>query len=76
MSLSSASTETPDAAAQYIYIQEAWLPKFLAVFIRNGWWIDLQYIGKVEQWRLRFAINVDLRRDLPTALHGKFSIKP
>lgn len=74
--MSSASTETPEIYVQYIYVEEEWVPKFMALFIKKQWWIDLQFDRKAVKWRLRFAVNVDLRKDLPTALHGKFSINP
>lgn len=74
--MSSASTETPEEFVQYIYVEETWVPKFVAVFLKKGYWIDLQFDRKAVKWRLRFAVNVDLRRDFPTALHGKFSINP
>lgn len=74
--MSSASTETPEYAAQYIYVENDQLLKFLAWFQLKHYWFDVQWRDKNHVFRIRFAINVDLRNELPTSLRGKFSVNP
>jgi hypothetical protein len=72
--LSSASTTTPDYAAQNIYVEKEYVPRFLAWFVDQQFWVDVQWVSD-GLYQLRFAVNVDLRSELPTALRGKFSRK-
>lgn len=72
----SASTETPNFAAQYIYVENDQLLRFIALFMLKHWWVDIQWIEAAKKFRLRFAVNIDLRNDLPASLRGKFSVNP
>lgn len=74
--MASASTETPDHAAQAIYVEKLYMLRFVSWFIDKEYWFDVQFVHPSQKYQLRFAVNIDLRREFPASLRGKFSSKP
>lgn len=74
--MSSASRDTPDKYAQYIFVERPYVDKFVTWFVDKQYWFDVQWVRPGNKYQFRFAVNIDLRREFPASLRGKFSSTP
>ena len=70
------TNEVPEEYKQSIYLSKGFEAKFIDHFIKKGWWFEMVQQGGRGSWKMTFAERRDLKADLPTSLHGKFSVNP